>query len=100
MYSENYGISTLADALFWGWGSYSHQYWLTANQLNLDDDWKEALTSYIDGISHAGIGLRHGPDSLAWLHNKKSRKVTTQLAYDLVATCSLITHPDRTLLYI
>ena len=42
MYLENYGISTLADALFWGWGSYSHQYWLIVDQPDLDGDWKEA----------------------------------------------------------
>ena len=75
IYLEDYGITTLSDAHFWGSGSFDHQYWLTAEHIDLDGDWMEACTLYIEGLSHGGIRLGHCSDSLAWMHNKRSGKV-------------------------
>ena len=54
-----------------------------------------AWNTYIDGLSHAGIHLRQGPDTLAWLYNKKSGKVTARLAYELIASLSLTELANR-----
>ena len=76
-YLLDYGISTLSDAHLWGCGSYSHQYWLTADHLELDGEWKKAWTVYIEGLTHVGIRLRQEPNSLAWLYNKKTGHITS-----------------------
>ena len=39
-YLEDYGISSLADAHYNGPNYISHQHWLSAEELDLDGDWK------------------------------------------------------------
>ena len=89
LYLEDYGIVTLADALNRGEGCSSSDYWISADDLELDGHWKAVWTNYIKGLMHGGIHINNHPDSLAWLYNQSSGTVKVNLMYDFIA-CSLV----------
>ena len=71
-YLEDYGIYYLVDAHLWEVGHSSHRYWLTTEDLDLDDTWKVMWTNYINGLSHDHIQLDDRLDTLAWMYNQRT----------------------------
>ena len=72
-YLEDYGISSLAYAHYWGTGD---KYCLTAEDLDLDGSWKELWTNYINGLSHGCIRIVNNIDTLVWMYIKRMGQVT------------------------
>ena len=55
LYLEDYDISSLADAHIIGTNYITQQYWLSAEELELEGDWKVKWNNYIGGLTHGCI---------------------------------------------
>ena len=93
-YLEDLGITTLTHAQNILPGQ--HNYWYTAEDLNIAGDWKYAWEKYTRCLEHGRIQLNSHADSLVWDHNKFDGTITVELVYDLIVlsssppTCSKI----------
>ena len=61
LYLEDYGILSLSDVLNRGVATTSTDYWITAEELELGGQWKEAWSQYIKGLQHGGIHINNPP---------------------------------------
>ena len=100
VYLEDYGISSLADAHYCGIDHIAQQYWLTAEELDLDGDWKVLWTNYIEGLSHGCIRLCNRLDSLVWMFHRRSGQITARSTYEYIASSHCHDIPEKILVII
>ena len=67
-----------------------HSYWLSADDLELDGEWRTAWNNYTAGLEHGVIRLKDVSDTVQWSHNQKDGKVTVALVYDLIVKTHLV----------
>ena len=66
----------------------------------MEGEWKILWNNYIAGLSHGCIRLSDRQDSLVWMHNRHLGQLTTQLAYEYIASSHCQDTPEKILVTI
>ena len=83
-YLEDFGICTLDQA--WNHTPFAQNYWFTADELDIQGEWKLKWDSYIRGLEYGRIRLSDSCDSLLWAHKQHVGPLTVALGYDCIAS--------------
>ena len=66
----------------------AHNYWYTAEDLNLGGYFYDLWNNYIAGLNSAGIRLAESDDELIWDFKKKNGSISARNAYDCIVSSS------------
>ena len=76
---RNTKITSLADAHYNGSNYISQEYWLSAEELELEGDWKVKWNNYIGVLTQGFIRLSEKRESLVWIYDKHLGQVTAPI---------------------
>ena len=81
---EDYGICSLEHAQ--NQTPHAQNYWFSADDLELQGEWKILWDNYIRGLEFGRIRLSDNCDSLLWTHNYYVGPVTVAMGYDYIVS--------------
>ena len=85
-YLHDLGISTLAQAQNLDGCGLDGYNWYTASDLYLSGEWVDQWCSVVEGLTHGGIRIGTGEDTLLWLYDKQLGMVTAKKTDDLIVS--------------
>ena len=83
-YLEDYGICSLEHAQ--NQTPHAQNYWFSADDLELQGEWRILWDNYIRGLEFGRIRLSDNCDSLLWTHNYYVGLVTIAMGYDCIVS--------------
>ena len=83
-YLEDYGICTLAQAR--NQTPFASSYWFSADDLDLQGDWKIIWENFMRGLEFGRIRLSDHYDSLLWSYKKYVGPLIAAMGYDCITS--------------
>ena len=83
-YLADYGISCLAQARKLDDLAVGFNGWLSALDMDIGGEWARLWTSFVKGLSLGRIRIGDSEDTILWLFDKVSGKVSANKAYELI----------------